>query len=338
MKAIQVQQYGEPDVLQLVDLPDLTSSAGAVVVRSRAISINFTDIWSRMGSGHGVPPFVPGMEVAGVIEAVGPGVDTRLRPGQRVLALTPATLGGYAEQVLAPANLIFPLPDAAPFEDGACFGLNYFTAYSALHHFAQVRQGERVLIHSGAGGVGLAAVQLARQMDAEIFATASANKHDFLREQGVRHPIDYHAIDFEKEVRRLTEGAGVDVALDSLGAESFQKSFRLLRFGGRLVCYGASALISGKGRLTADVLETDHGTISFGDLMNNGRAVMGAGIDEGNDALVHGWMARLLDLYLAGKIKPHVDRVFPLQDAAQAHHYVQDRLNRGKVLLGVEGA
>ena len=317
MKAIQVQQYGEPEVLQLVDLPDLTPSAGAVVVRSRAISVNFTDVWSRMGSGHGVPPFVPGMEVAGVIEAVGPDVPASLQPGQRVMALTPATLGGYAEQVLVPADLVFPLPEAVPFEDGASFGLNYFTAYSALHHFAQVREHERVLIHSGAGGVGLAAVQLARQMHADIFATASASKHDFLRSQGVQHPIDYHSVDFEAEVLRLTQGAGVDVVLDSLGAESFQKSYRLLRFGGRLVCYGASSLLTGKGRLAEGMLEADHGAISFGDLMAHGRAVMGAGIDEGNVALIHGWMQSILDLYLAGKIKPHIDRVFPLAAAAR---------------------
>jgi synaptic vesicle membrane protein VAT-1 len=336
MKAVQITSFGDPEVMQMVELPDLTPTAGKIVIRTRAIGVNFTDLWARLGMHNGEePPFIPGMEVSGYIEAVGEDVSIGLQPGMRVIGFTPYTLGGYAEQVEVPAEYVFPFPDAIPFEHAATFTLNYLQAYAALIYMAHIRDQERVLIHAGAGGVGLAAVQLARLSNAEIFATASASKHDFLRSQGVHHPIDYRTLDFEQEVTRITNGSGIDVIIDSIGGESFEKDYRLLRFGGRLVCYGASYAITSKSALPGDIEKTlQPGGIDYLSLEENARAVMGVHLGA-DPAMLSTWMNDIFALYLSGKIKPHVGRVFPLSEAAQAHHYIHDRKNVGKVLLSV---
>jgi len=335
MKAIQVTRFGEPEAMRLSELPDLVPAPGTVVVRPHAISVNFTDLWARLGlPAFGVtPPFTPGMEVVGEIEAVGEGVAHELHPGQRVIGFTPATLGGYAEQVAVFARFVYPLPERIPFKDAATFVLNYLTAYASLRHMAQVRNHERVLIHGGGGGVGLAAIQLARLAYADIFATASRSKHEFLQAQGVHHAIDYRTQDFEQEVMRLTEGSGVDVVLDNIGGENLLKSYRVLRYGGRLVCYGSSGALVSKRTLQDRGLELiEPGSIRFADLEQDGRAVMGSGLAD-DETQLRAWLNDIFTLYLDGQIRPHIDQVFPLAEAVRAHHYLHDRQNVGKVLL-----
>ena len=144
--------------------------------------------------------------------------------------------------------MAFPLPKKLSFEEGAAFPVNYATAYAALVIMGGLKKGERVLIHAAAGGVGTAATQVARGIGAEIFGTASASKHDAIREQGVEHAIDYRSMDFEQEVRRITGGGGLDVVMDALGPTSFRKDYRLLRPGGRLIMYGLSEVQSGSGK------------------------------------------------------------------------------------------
>ena len=175
---------------------------------------------------------IPGIEVAGVIEAVGEEVPEALRPGQRVVGLPLFTHGAYAEQVEVSTEYLYVLPDAISFEEAAALPLNYLQAYAALIFTGRLREQERVLIQAGAGGVGLAAVQLACLWNAEIFATASPAKHAFLKTQGVAHTIDYQSLDFEQEVLRLTEQAGVDIIIDGVGGETLAKDYRLLRYGG----------------------------------------------------------------------------------------------------------
>lgn len=333
MKAVQVTRYGGPDVLEVAELPDPTPGAGEVIIRTRAIGVNFTDIFARMGLSTSPLPFVPGLEVAGVIEAVGSDVSTTLQPGLPAIGFTPFTLGGYSERVVVPAHYSYLLPDGIPFKDACCFTLNYLTAYAALYFMAQVRREDRVLIQAAAGGVGLAAVQLARLVDAEIFATASASKHDFLRAQGVAHPIDYHTVDFEKEIRRITGDTGVDVALDSIGGESIKKSLRVLRFGGRLVTYGASYLADNREELGVDVEERiTSDTLDLYPLQEKSVGIMGAQLG-GPPELLATWMQTIFALYLDRRIRPHISRTFSLAEAAQAHRYLHDRENTGKVLL-----
>ena len=338
MKAIQVTKHGEPGVMTLVEQPDPAPGPGQAVVRVTAAGINFADILMRLGfyPGGPKPPYVPGFEVAGTVEAAATDV-TGLQSGDRVVGFTfPG--GGYAEKVAMAAERLLPVPPPMTLEEAAALPVNYLTAYQALHYMAHLRTGERVLVHAAAGGVGLAAIQLGRLSNAEIFGTASASKHDFLRQQGLHHPIDYHTGDFEEEVRRLTDGEGVDIVLDAVGGHSYRKSYRLLRHGGRLVCYGMSAAVTGKGRSLKALLAWWN-TPSFNplaDMIRKNRSVMGVHLGElgrANQELVRSWMEELFRLYAAGQIKPHIGKTFPLGEAARAHHYIHERRNLGKVLL-----
>ncbi len=335
MKAIQVLKYGDPEYMQLREQPDLEPGKGEAVVRVKAAGINFADILMRLGYYTGVPkpPFTPGLEASGVIEAVGTGV--KMKAGQRVAAMTFG--GAYAEQICVPATRLIPLPDNMDFEEAAALPVNYLTAYQGLHFMANLRKGERLLIHAAAGGVGLAAIQLAKLIGAEIFATASEEKHSFLRELGVEHLIDYRTQDFEAEIRRMTDGGGLDVILDAVGGESYRKGYRLLRHGGRLICFGLSSAVDGPGR-SITALKAWWNTASFNalDLIGRNRTVIGlhlGTLGKSRPDLVIEWLGELLKLYAGGEIKPHVGKTFPLGEAAAAHHYIHQRKNIGKVLL-----
>ena len=186
--------------------------------------------------------------------------------GDRVMAGT--RFGGYAELVTVAEKDVLPLAEALSFEQGAAVPVNYGTAYAGVVLMGGLREGDRLLIHAAAGGVGISATQIARSRGAEIFGTASASKHDAIRAQGVNHAIDYHSEDFEAVVNRLTNGEGIDIAFDAIGPTSFRKDYRLLRPGGRLVCYGLSEVQKGEGR-------------------NVPRRAQGPGRDDdGDDALV----------------------------------------------------
>lgn len=336
MKAIQVMRYGAPEVLALRRLPEPMPAPGQIVVRVRAAGINFADVLMRLGLYPGVPkpPFTPGIEAAGTVEAVGEGVE-RPQAGERVVAFT--STGGYAEKIAVPAERAFPVPGKMSFADAAALPVNYLTAYQALTYMAHLRPGERVLIHAAAGGVGLAAIQLCRLAGAEVFGTASASKHDFLRQQGVAHAIDYRTRDFEREILRLTEGEGVDVVLDAVGGKSYRKSYRLLRHGGRLICFGMSSAVAGRTR-SLKALGSWWETPSFNalDLMGKNRAVIGVHLGtmgRAEPARVRTWMEEMFKLYRQGKIKPHIGKTFPLAEAAAAHDFIHERKNVGKVLL-----
>ena len=334
MRAIQITQYGGPEVMQLQDVPEPEPGPGEVLIRVEVSSVNFHDVFLREGLFGAAFPFPVrmGLEVAGTVEALGDGVDGHLHVGTRVAAISPRE-GGYAEMVVVPAATAIPIPDRMEFEEAGALLVNYLTAHAALHHMARLREGERVLIHAAAGGVGTAAVQLAKAAGAEIYGTASAWKHDFLREQGVDHPIDYRTVDFEEEVERITSGAGVHVVLDGVGEENYQKSYRALGAGGRLVIFGMTSEVPGDGRSGTDVFaDLDVPQFSPLGLMSTVKAVMGVSLilDPG---LSGPWIEDLFRLHETGAIKPHIDTRFQLEEAAQAHRYIQDRKNRGKVLI-----
>ena len=239
MKALVLTGTGGYDVLRVQERPDPPVGPGEVRIAVKAAGINFADTMARVGLYPDAPktPCVLGYEVAGEIESVGAGVEGRA-VGERVVAGT--RFGGQAELVTVAAEQALPLPAALSFEQGAAFPVNYGTAYAALIVMGSLREGNRVLIHAAAGGVGIAATQIARNTGAEIFGTSSPSKHEAIRAQGVAHPIDYRTLDFEAEVMRITGGEGVDLVIDAQGPTSFRKDYRLLRSGGRLVMYGIS--------------------------------------------------------------------------------------------------
>ena len=336
MKQVEISRHGGPEVLRIVEHPDPEPGDGEVRVAVRAAGINFADILARMGLYRDAPrpPMVVGYEVAGVIDAVGPGVDAAL-VGERVLAMT--RFGGHSSSVVVPAGAALPMPEGMPFEEGAAMPVVYLTAYHMLYHLGNLHPGERVLIHSAGGGVGLAAIQLARLRGAEIYGTASPAKHERLRELGVHRCIDYRTEDFEQVIQEATGGRGAHIILDAVGGDSFKKSYRSLAKCGRLFCFGVSSFAGGDRRSLLRTMASLARTPFYSPIrfMLDNRGVFGVNLGQlwDEQELVLGQLAALLALYEAHKIRPTVARAFPLEEAAEAHRYIQARKNFGKVVL-----
>jgi synaptic vesicle membrane protein VAT-1 len=328
MRAMQITKQGGPDVLRLADVQEPRPAAGQVVVAATAIGVNFTDLFARMLPAEW--PVVPGVEAVGTITETGPNVGD-LRPGQRVIAAPLYRLGAYADQVVVDATHVLAVPDGISDEAAAALTLNYGTAYAALHQCARVRPGETILVHAAAGGVGTAAVQLAKLvMDTRVIGTASAAKHDYVRAQGADEVIDYRTQDWAAAVR-ASHADGVDVVLDSIGEDGYARSIGLLRFGGRVVGYGLSAAM--KDDHSEPGIESAVSTpVPLDALLENAAAFIGCHLGA-PAALFRQWMTHLIGLCEQGAIRPHIDRVFPLEAAADAHRYLHERRNVGKVLL-----
>jgi NADPH:quinone reductase-like Zn-dependent oxidoreductase len=341
MKAVVLTGHGGLEVLQVQDRPDPAVGPGEVRIAVKAAGINFADTMARVGLYPDAPkpPCVLGYEVAGEVESVGEGVET-VKPGDRVVA--GVRFGGQAEMVSVSEDQVLPLPDRLSFEQGAAVPVNYATAYCALIVMAGLKPEERALIHAAAGGVGTAAVQIARHHGAEVFGTASASKHDAIRELGVAHAIDYRTQDFEQEVMRLTEGKGVDVVIDATGPTNFRKDYRVLRQGGRLVMYGLSEASAGTGRdvrkLIGSLARMPFATLPWWkslQLMNENKGVFGLNMlhwwdREGDVTRITGPLIEELE---EGGLEPVVAESFPFERAGEAHQYIGERRNIGKVVL-----
>jgi NADPH:quinone reductase-like Zn-dependent oxidoreductase len=341
MRAVVITKHGGPEVLQVQERPDPPVGPGEVRIAVKAAGINFADTLARTGLYPDAPkvPCVVGYEVAGEVESVGNGVES-VKPGDRVLAGT--RFNGQAELVTVRENLIYPLPEQLSFEEGAAFPVNYATAQAGLVVMGGLTQSERVLIHAAAGGVGISATQIAKRIGAEVFGTASASKHDAIRAQGVDHAIDYRSHDFAKEVRRLTNGEGIDVAFDAVGPTSFRKDYQLLRPGGRLIMYGASEVQTGEVRSVPTALRT-LAKSPFASMpwwkglgvMNENKGVFGLNMLSWWDA--EGSLDRMIEPLISGlqngELKPIVAEAFPFDRAPDAHRYIAERRNIGKVVL-----
>ncbi|MGH9509504.1 MAG: alcohol dehydrogenase catalytic domain-containing protein, partial [Terriglobales bacterium] len=216
MHAIVVRRYGPPEVLEWREVPDPKPAAGQALIRVKAVGINFADLLARLGvySGTPKPPFVPGLEIAGVIEETETSPAHSFKPGDRVVALS--RFNAYAERVIVNAEQAFPIPDGMSFEEAAAISVNYLTAWQSMFEMGNLRRGDRILITSAAGGVGVAAVQLAKAKGLITFGTAGPTKQDFLRQMGVDHPIDYTHENFVDVVRRVAP-EGIEMALDAVG-------------------------------------------------------------------------------------------------------------------------
>jgi NADPH:quinone reductase-like Zn-dependent oxidoreductase len=341
MKAVVLTGTGGYDVLQVQERPDPAVGPGEVRIAVKAAGINFADTMARIGLYPDAPkpPCVLGYEVAGEIESLGDGVTGHML-GDRVIAGT--RFGGQAEMITVPADQALPLPDELSFEQGAAFPVNYGTAYAALIMMGSLREGDRVLIHAAGGGVGISATQIARNAGAEIFGTSSASKHEAIKAQGVTHAIDYRSQDFEAETMRITDGEGVDLVIDALGPSSFRKDYRLLRPGGRLVMYGLSEN-SKEGKRNIPLTLKSLAAMPMATVpwwksllvMNENKGVFGLNMlkwwdSEGNlDRVVEPLMADLE----AGRLQPVVAEAFPFDRAGDAHKFIAERRNVGKVVL-----
>ncbi|MFL5539056.1 MAG: medium chain dehydrogenase/reductase family protein [Longimicrobiaceae bacterium] len=336
MRQVWITKKGGPEVLQVREAPDPEPKPGEVRIRVAASGINFADILARMGLYPDAPklPAVVGYEVAGTVDRVGAGV-TEVREGDRVGSIT--RFGGYADLVCVPAGQAYPLPEWLSFEKAAAIPVNYLTAWIMLVWLGCVREGDRVLVHAAAGGVGQAALQICRWKGAEVIGTASASKHARLRELGVAHCIDYRTQDFLAEVKRITGGRGVDIALDAVGGSSFRKSYRALASLGRLFVFGASALAPGK---KLNLLAAARGVLAMPafrplPLMNANKGVHGVNLGHlwHQPDRLQAMMREIVALVAGRTFDPVVDRTFPFARAGEAHAFMQDRHNFGKVLL-----
>ena len=336
MKQVWIPRVGEPEVLELREAPDPEPKKGQVRVRVQASGINFADIMARMGLYPDSPklPTVVGYEVAGTVDGVGEGVEG-FSDGDRAVCMT--RFGGYSDVVCAPQAAVRTIPETLDFEGAASIPVNYLTAWLMLVRLGNVRSEEKALVHACAGGVGLAAVQICRHFGAEVIGTASAGKHERLLEMGVSACIDYRTQDFQDEVKRLTDGRGVDIALDAVGGESFRKSYKSLADLGRLFIFGASSLAPGTKRSWISALTglSKMGSFKPMQLMSHNKGVYGVNLGHlwhRGDELA-AMLGEILDLFADGTFKPVVDRSFSFSEAAAAHRYIQERKNFGKVVL-----
>jgi synaptic vesicle membrane protein VAT-1 len=341
MRAMVVRRYGPPENFELREWPDPAVKQGECLIRVRAVGINFADLMQRMGVYPGTPkpPFIPGFEVAGTVESAPLGTKgqpgTAVRLGDRVVAMT--RFNAYGELAAAPVESVFTIPDSLSFEQAVAIPVNYLTAYHSMFEMGNLRGGDRVLIHGAAGGVGVAAVQLARAKGLVTFGTAGPSKQEFLREIHVDYPIDHSREKFVTAVHRVAP-EGIEMVLDPIGGKSFAESMRCLGTMGRLVVFGFSAAAGPSGkrslpRAAKALAQTPR--ISPLKLMEKNQAVIGVhlGRMHGHEDVLRTQMMELLRLYEEGAIKPFVGKTFPLKDAAAAHRYIHDRRNTGKVVL-----
>src|SRR5438445_2952316 len=330
MRAVVITKHGGPAVLAVQERPDPPIGAGEVRIEVAAAGINFADVLARVGLYQDAPkpPCVVGYEVAGTVLELGAGVE-RLSHGQRVLAGT--KFGGYASQAVVPADDVVPLPEGLSFEQGAAIPVNYATAWAALIRYGSLQAGERVLVHSAGGGVGIAATQIAKRTGAEVYGTASPGKHERCRELGVDHTLDYTRPGWDRDIPRF------DVILDAVAGKSFRRSYELLRPGGRLVAFGASSVLSGERRNLITALRTVARMPRFNMLkqMSESKAVIGLNmltLWKDRHTLVP-WIEPLAQLLVDGTVKPVVAGDFSFERTGEAHTMLSERRNIGKVVL-----
>lgn len=338
MRQVWITKAGLPEVLQVKEAPDPAPIAGEVRIRVEASGVNFADILARLGIYPDLPglPAVVGYEVAGRVDAVGPGVDAQWI-GRDVFAAT--HFGGYSDVICAPQDQVFIRPADMSAEEGAALPVNYLTAWQLVVVMGALKPGETMLVHSAGGGVGIAATQIAKHLGARVIGVASQWKHAELERLGADWLIDARVENLEARVKDITKGRGVELVLDPNAGSSFKRSFRMLAPTGRLGMFGVSSFVNAKERDLLNVLRALIATPLFQfmpmTLINANKGVFGVNLGRmwGETDRLRRWSTDLLALWNAGAIRPRIDRAFTFEEAALAHHYLQDRKNLGKVLL-----
>lgn len=341
MKAIVIPKNGPPGVFEEREVEDRRLRPGDLRIRVEACGVNFADLMGRVGLYPDAPPlpYAPGYEVAGVVEEAGESAPSDKQPGARVMATT--RFWGYADSVRVPEHQAVPIPDDVDFRTAAGIPVNYLTGYLALVKSGAAQPGERVLVHGGAGGVGLAVLDLARGMELELYATAGSDEkcRRLEQERGVRAAFNYRDVDYAEASRAELGGGGYHLILDPLGPESFSKGLELLEPLGRIVCFGFSALVTGPKRklwhAVTSVLKAHK--VNPITLMNENKGILGLNLAQliGEKRLHREAMEELGRRLAAGSLQPTIDRTFPLtaDGAADAHTWLHERRNFGKVVL-----
>jgi NADPH2:quinone reductase len=320
MKAVRIEQFGGLEALKIQDVPVPEPQPGEARVKVEAIGVNFLDIYQRSGRYQGALPFTLGQEAAGVVDAVGPDV-TEVKPGDRVAYAS--VQGSYAEYAIAPAWRLIHIPTGVDANQAAAAMVQGLTAHYLAHSTYPLKAGDTALVHAAGGGTGQMLVQVAKHCGARVLGTVSTEEKAALaREAGADEVILYTQTDFEAEVKRLTDNAGVEVVYDSVGKDTFDKSLNCLKRRGYMVLYGAASgavppldpqVLNAKGSLYLTRPYIGHYTADRAELL-----------ERAND--VFHWIA-------AGKLKVRIDKSFPLAEVAEAHRYLEGRQSKGKILL-----
>lgn len=336
MRQIVTTRNGGVEVLKVDEAPDPKPRKGEVLIRVKAAGLNFADILARQGLYPDAPkkPCVMGYEVAGVVEAVGAGGDEE-QIGKAVVALT--RFRGQSELVTVKATQVFEKPESLTFEQAAAIPVNYLTAYALIAVMGSLQPGESVLIHNAGGGVGLAALDVAKRLSAKTYGTASPSKHQFLKLRGLDQPIDYRNQDWLPELMKLTNDRGVELIIDPIGGNHWKKSYQALRATGRLGMFGVStASATGiKGKL--GLLRALWQTPWFHPLgmMSKNKGVFGLNLGHmwHEPEKVGEWMRVIVAGVKEGWVRPYVDKAFAFAEVGEAHTYLEERKNIGKVVL-----
>jgi putative PIG3 family NAD(P)H quinone oxidoreductase len=325
MQAITMSAPGGPEVFRLTTVPDPTPAAEQILVRVRATALNRADVMQRMGQ-YPPPPGesdILGLELAGEVEAIGTAVKD-IAPGDRVFGLVGS--GGYAEKAVIDARMAMPIPSGWSFAQAAAVPEVFFTAQETLFTLGGLQEGETVLIHAAASGVGTAGIQMARETGVRIFVTAgSAEKIQRCIELGATTGCNYKEQDFAEWVKEVTNGQGVDVIEDFIGAAYWERNLRSLKTGGRLVLVGLMGGVK---------IEANLGLLMTKRLQIFGSVLRSRPLAD-KIAITRSFRGKWLPLLAAGRIKPVVDRVFPLAQVADAHRYMEENRNFGKIILSL---
>lgn len=339
MRQIVNTANGSYEVLEIIETADLTPKNDELLIEVKAAGLNFADILARKGQYPDGPdkPCVMGYEVSGVVHSVGEEIDDSW-VGCEVIAM--CRFGGQAEQVCVKEQQIYKKPEKLSFEEAAAIPVNYLTAWMLLVVMGSLDESESVLIHNVGGGVGIAALDIARHIGATTYGTASKRKHEFLDHRGLDHAIDYRNNDWLDVIMELTGGRGVDLVTDPLGGKEWKRSYKALRATGRLGMFGVSTASEGPNagvKSYWNMLKTAVQMPFFHplSLLNKNRGVFGVNLGhlwhEGDKAAR--WTRSLLEGVEKGWINPHVDTTFTFEKAGEAHRYIEERQNIGKVIL-----
>ncbi len=339
MKQLWITTYGGPETLQLRETADPTPQNDELRIRVRALGVNFADILARKGLYPDAPkaPCVVGYEIAGTVDAVGPNADKNWL-NRNVFGLT--RFGGYSDTVVVSQRQVFRMPEGCTYVEAASVPVSYLTAWQLLVVMGALQEDETILIHNAGGGLGLAAIDIARHIGARTIGTASKHKHAFLKERGLDHAIDYTTDDWLPIVQELTDGRGVELIVDPIGGKHWKRSYEALRATGRLGMFGISSTTLSKLPGPLRYLPMVAGLPWFNplQLMSENRATFGVNLGHmwGETEKIRRWTDKLLAGWSEGWIRPHVDTTFPLDQAGEAHRYIENRQNIGKVVLTVD--
>jgi len=319
MRAIQISQYGGPEVLELRETKIKNPGKGQALIRIKNAGVNFIDVYQRRGTYPVELPYIPGLEASGVVEAVGEGVKN-VKSGDRVAYVH--TPGSYAEQSLALAEHLIPLPVDLSFEQGAAFPLQGMTAHYLLHEFRKIKPNDTVLIHAASGGMGLLLVQWAKHLGAKVLGTTSTTEKAALaKAMGADEVILYTKQDFAEEVKKITNGRGADLIIDGVGKTTFAGNLQAAALRGNIVIFGAAS--GPADPISPNALMARSLTLSGGSLFNY--ILNSQELFKRAEAVIEGIQQ--------GWLKLHIDEIFPLGKAAQAHQKLESRNTSGKVLL-----